>query len=72
MAMRATQAYEKNLFARLFQGLRELPDLTFYGIANLSRFDYRAPTATFNLRGKTPQANTAAEIDRLLQALHQL
>lgn len=113
-AMRATQAYEKNLFARLFQGLRELPDLTFYGIANLSRFDYRAPTATFNLRGKTPQTiaralgshninvwdgnyyalalmerldlertggavriglaqyNTAAEIDRLLQALHQL
>ncbi len=54
-AMRATQAYEKNLFIRLFNGLRALPDLTYYGIADLKRFDYRAPTAAFNLRGKTPQ-----------------
>lgn len=54
-ALRATQAYEKNLFIRLFNGLRELPALDYYGITDLNRFDYRAPTATFNLRGKTAQ-----------------
>lgn len=59
-AMRATQAYEKNLFIRLFNGLRELPDLTFYGITDLTRFDYRAPTAAFNLRGKPPREVAAA------------
>jgi cysteine desulfurase family protein (TIGR01976 family) len=55
-AMRATQQYEKNLFIRMFNGLRDLPGLDYYGITDLNRFDYRAPTATFNLKGKTPQA----------------
>lgn len=54
-AMRATQAYEKNLFIRMFNGLRDLPGLTYFGVTDLNRFDYRAPTATFNLAGKTPQ-----------------
>ncbi|MBI4672399.1 MAG: cysteine desulfurase-like protein, partial [Chloroflexi bacterium] len=58
--MRAIQAYEKNLFIRLFNGLREIPGLRFYGIADLARFDYRAPTAAFNLDGHSPQAVAAA------------
>ncbi|MBI4673132.1 MAG: aminotransferase class V-fold PLP-dependent enzyme, partial [Chloroflexi bacterium] len=58
--MRAIQAYEKNLFIRLFNGLREIPGLRFYGITDLTRFDYRAPTAAFNLDGRSPQAVAAA------------
>lgn len=54
-AMRATQSYEKNLFIRLMNGLRELPGVRFYGITNPARFDYRAPTACFNLEGHHPQ-----------------
>lgn len=58
--MRATQAYEKNLFIRLFSGLRELPGLRYYGITDLNRFDSRAPTAAFNLEGKHPRDIAAA------------
>lgn len=58
-AMRATQAYEKNLFIRLFNGLRDL-ELDYYGITDLNRFDYRAPTAAFNLKGKHPRDVAAA------------
>lgn len=53
-AMRATQAYEKALFIRLMNGLRELPGVCFYGITDYARFDYRAPTACFNLDGHHP------------------
>lgn len=54
-AMRATQAYEKNLFIRLIKGLCELPNVELYGITDYARFDYRAPTATLNLRGQHPR-----------------
>lgn len=54
-AMRVTQAYEKNLFMRLVKGLRDLPNLHFYGITDFARFDYRAPTAAFNLDGHHPR-----------------
>lgn len=59
-ALRTTQAYEKNLFIRLFNGLREIPGLRFYGIRDLARFDYRAPTATFNVDGYSPHQIAAA------------
>jgi len=54
-AMRATQAYEKNLFTRLMNGLRELPNIRLYGITDLARFDYRAPTVAFNFEGLHPR-----------------
>lgn len=53
-ALRATQHYEKNLFIRLMQGLTDLPNIRFYGITDYNRFDYRAPTACFNIEGHTP------------------
>lgn len=54
-ALRATQAYEKNLFIRLMNGLRELPNVHIYGITDYARFDYRAPTVAFNLDGQHPR-----------------
>lgn len=54
-AMRATQAYEKNLFIRLMNSLRDLPHIRIYGITDYNRFDYRAPTVAFNFDGHTPQ-----------------
>jgi cysteine desulfurase family protein (TIGR01976 family) len=59
-AMRATQASEKNLFIRLMKGLQELPRIRMYGITDYTRFDYRAPTACFNLPGKHPREVAAA------------
>lgn len=59
-AMRVTQAYEKNLFTRLMKGLRDIPNLRFYGITDFARFDYRAPTAAFNLEGHHPREVAAA------------
>ncbi len=59
-AMRATQAFEKNLFIRLMKGLQELPNMRMYGVTDYARFDYRAPTACFNLGGKHPHDVAAA------------
>lgn len=57
--MRAVQQYEKNLFFRLMNGLREIPNLQMYGITDYARFDYRAPTVAFNLHGSTPRSIAA-------------
>ncbi len=53
-AMAAIKAYERDLFAHFAQGLRAIPGLTFYGIADPSQFDRRTPTAAFRLAGKHP------------------
>ncbi len=54
-AMRAIQAYERDLATRLLTGLREIPGVTIYGIADLARFDHRAPTFAFTLEGHSPR-----------------
>ncbi len=62
-AMRAIQQYEKNVFIRLMNGLRELPNIHIYGITDLTRFDYRAPTAAFNFEGQHPR-DVAAKLGK--------
>jgi len=61
--LRAIQQYEKNLFIRLMNGLRELPNIRIYGITDLARFDYRAPTAAFNFDGQHPR-DVAAKLGK--------
>ena len=60
-AMTSIQAYERQLAARLIRGLLRIPGLEFYGIADESRFDMRAPTVGIRLRDATPQ-EVAAEL----------
>jgi cysteine desulfurase family protein (TIGR01976 family) len=55
----AAQQYEKNLFIRLMNGLRELPGIRIYGITDVARFDQRAPTVAFTLPGHSPRAIAA-------------
>jgi cysteine desulfurase family protein (TIGR01976 family) len=50
-SMRAVEAYEAALFARLLGGLAELEHVTLYGKAAR-----RAPTAFFNVAGVAPRA----------------
>ncbi|HMO57449.1 MAG TPA: cysteine desulfurase-like protein [Roseiflexaceae bacterium] len=113
-AMEAIKAYERELSVKLIEGLLAVPGLTFYGISDPARFDWRTPTVSFRMAGYTPQAladylgergifawngnyyalnlsqrlgvedqggmlriglvhyNTAEEVDRLLQTLHEL
>lgn len=53
--MNSLRGYEKNLFQRLMNRLRELPEIRIYGITDAARFDWRAPTVAFNLEGITPR-----------------
>jgi cysteine desulfurase family protein (TIGR01976 family) len=111
-AMRAIQAYERELCGRLMAGLAAIPGLTIYGIRDLARFEERVPTVSIRAGRSHPRQlaeflaergifvwdgnyyainvterlgvestggmvriglahyNTAAEIDRLLEALH--
>ena len=55
VALAAIKQYEKDLFIRLMTGLREIPGIHIYGIADLKRFDYRTPTVAFTIEGKTPR-----------------
>lgn len=61
--LRAIQQYEKNLFVRLMNGLRALPNIRVYGITDLARFDSRAPTAAFNFDGQHPR-DVAAKLGK--------
>lgn len=54
-AMAAIQAHERDLFARLLRGLREVPAVKIYGITDLARLDDRTPTVAFTLDGATPR-----------------
>src|SRR5512137_108977 len=113
-ALAAIRAYERPLVGKLIKGLQAIPGVTLYGIADPSRFDRRAPTVAFTLKGTTPRQvaerlgqasifvwdgnyyalavterlgveesggmvrvgiahyNTAAEVDRLLEAVSDL
>lgn len=53
-ALAAIQDHEQRLFARLLAGLRRLPGVRLYGIADPARLGERTPTACFTLEGRTP------------------
>ena len=53
--MTAIRRYELDLFGRLMDGLDRIPGLTFYGIADRSRFEERTPTAALRLEGIAPR-----------------
>ena len=57
-AMAAVRAYERPLAERLISGLMEIPGITVYGIIDPARFDQRAPTLAFTLKGYTPRQVT--------------
>ncbi len=113
-AMSAIQEYEQELSKQLIPELLQIPNLTFYGITDPTRFTSRTPTVAIRLEGQKPENiakalgdrgiftwhgnfyainlteklgvettggllriglvhyNTVAEIDRLLQALHEI
>ena len=112
--MSAIRSYERGLAERMVAGLLQVPGLSFYGISDPARFDWRTPTVAVRVAGHTPRAlakalgergiftwdgnyyalnlserlgveadggmlriglvhyNTAAEVDRLLGALHEI
>jgi cysteine desulfurase family protein (TIGR01976 family) len=51
----AIRPYELSLVERLIAGLLEVPGLTFYGIRDPARFDWRVPTVAIRLVGHTPR-----------------
>lgn len=54
-AMAAVQAHERDLFAQLLRGLREVSGIKIYGITDLARLTYRTPTVAFTMDGATPR-----------------
>ncbi len=52
--MTAIRSYEKELCQRLLVGLKDIPGLRIYGIADPSRMEQRVPTVSFTLDGLTP------------------
>jgi cysteine desulfurase family protein (TIGR01976 family) len=58
-AMEAIRDYEATLSAETLRGLKELDDVTVYGIQEASQLEHRVPTICFNLNG-VPAARVAA------------
>ena len=54
--MAAIRAYELPLFARLLDGLEEIPGVRIWGITDRSRLTERTPTAALTFAGTTPEA----------------
>jgi selenocysteine lyase/cysteine desulfurase len=54
-AMAAIRTYERPLVGRMIEGLKEIPGVTLYGIADPASFDQRVPTVAFTLEGYTPR-----------------
>lgn len=52
--MVAIRSYERELCRRLLMGLKEIPGLRIYGIAEPNRVEQRVPTVSFTLEGLTP------------------
>jgi cysteine desulfurase family protein (TIGR01976 family) len=51
----ALGAYERGLLEQLVPALLEIPGLTFYGIADRSRFHQRVPTVAVRMAGRSPR-----------------
>jgi len=58
--MTVIRGYEMDLWARLERGLREIPGLRLWGIADPGRFDERTPTAGLTIDGHAPRELAAA------------
>ncbi len=54
-AMRAIEAYERELSARVLTGLAAIPGLTVHGLADPARVAERTPTFAVTLAGWTPR-----------------
>jgi cysteine desulfurase family protein (TIGR01976 family) len=61
--MQAVRATEYELTVRFLSGLREVPGVTLYGIADPARADERTPTFAIRLAGWSPRA-LAEELGR--------
>jgi cysteine desulfurase family protein (TIGR01976 family) len=55
LAMSAIREYESRLAARLIRGLLAIPGLTFYGITDAKRAQWRTPTVSVRLAGHSPR-----------------
>lgn len=55
-AMTAIRDYERALAERMIAGLLQVPGLTFYGISDPARFDWRTPTVSVRVAGHSPRA----------------
>jgi cysteine desulfurase family protein (TIGR01976 family) len=55
-AMTAIRVHERELARAALAGLRDVPDLRLYGIADEERLDERVPTFAFTLAGHHPRA----------------
>jgi selenocysteine lyase/cysteine desulfurase len=53
--MTAIKSYEQALSERLVAGLLALPGLSFYGLREPARFNWRTPTVSFRLAGHSPR-----------------
>jgi selenocysteine lyase/cysteine desulfurase len=62
-AMAAIRSHERVLARAALAGLREVPGLHFYGIADPERIEERVPTFAFTLRGHEPR-EVARELAR--------
>lgn len=54
-AYQVMQQHERELIAKLIEGLLAIPGLTFYGISDCAKFDRRTPTAAIRMRNRTPR-----------------
>jgi cysteine desulfurase family protein (TIGR01976 family) len=53
-ALTAIKRYERTLSERLVAGLLSIPGLSFYGLREPARFDWRTPTVAFRMAGHSP------------------
>ncbi len=53
-AMQGIQNYEQELAQHLITGLLQIPGLSFYGITESNRLQWRTPTVGIRMRGQTP------------------
>ncbi len=53
-SLTALQSYERELGARLIQGLQAIPGVRIYGLTDPARLDERVPTVSFTLEGRSP------------------
>jgi cysteine desulfurase family protein (TIGR01976 family) len=60
IALSAIQAYERELVARLLDGLRTLPGVHIYGLTAHTDLTRRVPTVALTVDGYTPRALAAA------------
>lgn len=69
-AMSAISNYERELSQHLITGLLQIPGLTFYGISDPQKFNWRTPTVAIRLREQTPYTVAKALGDRGIFTWH--